>query len=193
MGMEASGQARWFERLLAELNMELCILAIGLLLTLPRVLAISVAPLSRSTTPCSVLPAVARTSALARWLPSPRAPSFPGPRAHGKQLLASCPAPSRRSSLIPLCPYPQTQFAESSGGIVSYSQHIGSFSPEPFGWLAPPSLLGRWEPTLSWNQLHSKPLNERNRPDYDKYPATGSRRDGISATDQPTQHWPQGY
>jgi hypothetical protein len=26
--------------------------------------------------------------------------------------------------------------------IASYNQHIGSFSPEPFGWLAPPSLLG---------------------------------------------------
>jgi hypothetical protein len=39
--------------------------------------------------------------------------------------------------------------------IASYNQHIGSFSPEPFGWLAPPSLLGAREPTLSWNQLHS--------------------------------------
>jgi hypothetical protein len=38
--------------------------------------------------------------------------------------------------------------------IASYNQHIGSFSPEPFGWLAPPSLLGAREPTLSWNQLH---------------------------------------
>jgi len=35
--------------------------------------------------------------------------------------------------------------------IQSYNQHIGSFSPEPFGWLAPPSLLGSREPTLSWN------------------------------------------
>jgi hypothetical protein len=26
---------------------------------------------------------------------------------------------------------------------------------------APPSLLGSKEPTLSWNQLRSKPLNER--------------------------------
>jgi len=42
--------------------------------------------------------------------------------------------------------------------IASYNQHIGSFSPEPFGWLAPPSLLGAWEPTLSWNQLHSESL-----------------------------------
>src|ERR1700733_1808074 len=34
---------------------------------------------------------------------------------------------------------------------------FGSFSPEPFGWLAPPSLLGPREPTLSWNHLHSEP------------------------------------
>src|SRR6266704_1973799 len=39
--------------------------------------------------------------------------------------------------------------------ITSYNQHIGSFSPEPSGWLAPPSLLGAREPTLSWNYLHS--------------------------------------
>src|SRR6266481_2521523 len=39
--------------------------------------------------------------------------------------------------------------------IASYNQHIGSFSPEPFGWLAPPSLLGAREPTLSSNRLHS--------------------------------------
>src|SRR6266481_6829861 len=44
--------------------------------------------------------------------------------------------------------------------IASYNQHIGSFSPEPFGWLAPPSLLGAREPTLSWNQFHSKPCQE---------------------------------
>src|SRR5258708_34680073 len=41
--------------------------------------------------------------------------------------------------------------------IASYNQHIGSFSPEPSGWLAPPSLLGAREPTLSWNQLRSQP------------------------------------
>jgi hypothetical protein len=29
---------------------------------------------------------------------------------------------------------------------------FGSFSPGPFGWFAPPSLLGSREPTLSWNQ-----------------------------------------
>ena len=40
-----------------------------------------------------------------------------------------------------------------------YNQHIGSFSPEPFGWLAPPSLLGAREPTLSWNQLQCAGLN----------------------------------
>jgi Carboxylesterase family len=32
--------------------------------------------------------------------------------------------------------------------------HIGSFSPEPFGWLAPASLLGAREPTLSWNNYY---------------------------------------
>jgi hypothetical protein len=36
-----------------------------------------------------------------------------------------------------------------------YNPHIGSFSPGPFGWFAPPSLLGSREPTLSWNQLHA--------------------------------------
>src|SRR6266568_1030267 len=41
--------------------------------------------------------------------------------------------------------------------IAPYNQHIGSFSPEPFGWFAPPSLLGARELTLSWNQLHSEP------------------------------------
>jgi hypothetical protein len=40
--------------------------------------------------------------------------------------------------------------------IAFYNQHIGSFSPGPFGWLAPPSLLGPREPTLSWNQLSRK-------------------------------------
>src|SRR6202051_4515126 len=43
--------------------------------------------------------------------------------------------------------------------IASYNQHIGSFLPSLFGWFAHhQSLLGSTEPTLSWNQLHSKPL-----------------------------------
>ena len=34
---------------------------------------------------------------------------------------------------------------------------VGSFLPEPFGWSAPPSLLGLCkEPALLWNQLHSR-------------------------------------
>src|SRR5580700_3783941 len=44
--------------------------------------------------------------------------------------------------------------------IASYNQHIGSFSPEPSGWLAPPSLLGTREPTLSWNQHHSMTVGQ---------------------------------
>src|ERR1700730_10802038 len=46
--------------------------------------------------------------------------------------------------------------------IASYNQHIGSFSPGPFGWFAPPSLLGSREPTLSWNQLHSWTVKSKN-------------------------------
>jgi hypothetical protein len=42
--------------------------------------------------------------------------------------------------------------------IASYNQHIGSFSPEPFGWFAPPKLTRGWEPTLSWNPLRLSTL-----------------------------------
>src|SRR5246127_3511253 len=51
----------------------------------------------------------------------------------------------------------KTNLLEARVIIASYNQHIGSFSPGPFGWLPPPSLLGSREPTLSWNQLHSEP------------------------------------
>ena len=43
-------------------------------------------------------------------------------------------------------------------------------SPEPFGWFAPPKSTRAWEPTLLWNQLRSKPINERKR-DFVSYPA----------------------
>src|SRR5713226_4040307 len=49
----------------------------------------------------------------------------------------------------------KSNLLEARVKIASYTQHIGSFSPGPFGWLPPPSLLGSREPTLSWNQLHS--------------------------------------
>jgi len=39
--------------------------------------------------------------------------------------------------------------------VITYDQHIGSFSPEPFGWLVPPKFTRVQEPTLSWNQLLS--------------------------------------
>jgi len=47
--------------------------------------------------------------------------------------------------------------------IASYNQHIGSFSPEPFGWFAPPSLLGAREPTLPWNQFGRMTLATQTR------------------------------
>src|SRR5258708_22214153 len=48
--------------------------------------------------------------------------------------------------------------------IASYNQHIGSFSPEPFGWLAPPSLLGAREPTLSWKSITLRTLQRVKSP-----------------------------
>ena len=81
--------------------------------------------------------------------PTPHVLSFPVPQDHGRTSRHPRGAPGA-VPVIPLCPYRQTQFAESSGGnrILSI-KHIGSFSPEPFGWLAPASLLGAREPTLS--------------------------------------------
>jgi hypothetical protein len=37
---------------------------------------------------------------------------------------------------------------------------FGSFFPG-LGWLAPPKSIRAWEPTLLWNQLHSRPFNVR--------------------------------
>src|SRR5947208_2205149 len=69
----------------------------------------------QSTTRSSVPLAVVQTSAHAHWLPSPRAPSFPGPRAHGR----TSPLPhgvAVGALVTPRCPYLQTQFAERPGG-----------------------------------------------------------------------------
>jgi hypothetical protein len=65
-------------------------------------------------------------------------------------LLLCLTDPKKREVLLHLSREKKIEFQERI-----YNQHIGSFSPEPFGWLAPPSLLGAREPTLSWNQLHS--------------------------------------
>src|SRR5499425_1677254 len=37
--------------------------------------------------------------------------------------------------------------------IASYNHHVRLLSPG-LGWFAPPKSTRRWEPTLSWNQLH---------------------------------------
>src|ERR1035437_1060766 len=45
--------------------------------------------------------------------------------------------------------------------IASYDQHNGSFLPSLFGWLCTTKVYsGSTEPTLSWNQFHSKPVRE---------------------------------
>jgi hypothetical protein len=66
-------------------------------------------------------------------------------------LLLCLTDPKKREVLLHLSREKKIEFQERI-----YNQHIGSFSPEPFGWLAPPSLLGAREPTLSWNQLHQQ-------------------------------------
>src|SRR6476661_7626196 len=103
----------------------------------------------QSTIQSSVPPAVPRTSAHAHWLPSPRAPSFPGPRAHGRTSPLSQHVPVGALALPQFRIY-KSNLLEARVIIASYNQHIGSFSPGPFGWFAPPSLLGSGEPTLSW-------------------------------------------
>src|SRR5712691_12044225 len=86
------------------------------------------APINRTTDRSCV--------AQSRWLAMP--------------LLLCLTDPKKREVLLHLSREKKIEFQERI-----YNQHIGSFSPEPFGWLAPPSLLGSREPTLSWNQLHS--------------------------------------
>jgi hypothetical protein len=39
--------------------------------------------------------------------------------------------------------------------IYSYNDHVRLLSPEPVGWFWHHQLTRAWEPTLSWNQLHS--------------------------------------
>src|SRR5229473_2898613 len=71
-------------------------------------------PRRQSITRCSAPPAVARTSVHAHWLPSPRAPSFPGLRDRGR----TSPLP-RGVAIAALhnlpFPYPQKQFVGSPG------------------------------------------------------------------------------
>src|ERR1022692_1321223 len=101
-------------------------------------------PRARSSVP----PVLARTSAHARWLPSPPAPSFPGPRDRGR----TSPLPRDVTSVALRnlqFPYPHTQFAGSPGDNRIYNVHVGSFAPfypSLFGWSAPPSLLGHGSP-----------------------------------------------
>src|ERR1019366_3610189 len=48
--------------------------------------------------------------------------------------------------------------------VCSYNDHCSApFSRAFLVGLAPPKFTRAWEPTLSWNQLRSKPLNERYR------------------------------
>src|ERR1700687_4790435 len=43
--------------------------------------------------------------------------------------------------------------------IASYNDHCSApCLPSLFGWFAPPKFTRVWEPTLSWNQLHSLKL-----------------------------------
>jgi hypothetical protein len=41
--------------------------------------------------------------------------------------------------------------------IASYNDHVRLLSPSLLVGFAPPKFTRAWEPTLSWNQLHSKP------------------------------------
>jgi hypothetical protein len=90
----------------------------------------------------SVPPVLARTSAHAHWLPSPRAPSFPGPRDRGR----TSPLPRDVTSVALRnlqFPYPHTQFAGSPGDDRILIMIMSApFYPSLFGWSAPPSLLG---------------------------------------------------
>ena len=78
----------------SKLQNQLRILAIRLLLAHP--LRCESRPRLRSTTQTATRPAVARTSVRVRWLPCPRAPSFPG-REIAVELLRFLAVPSRRS------------------------------------------------------------------------------------------------
>ena len=106
----------------------------------------------RSATQTATRPRVARTSARGRWLPSH--PPF-SPASAGRTLppppdaLAASPGTLR-------CRYPPKLFAETPVEIYPIMIIVRLLSPEPV-WLAlaPPTFLGRREPTLSWNQLHS--------------------------------------
>src|SRR5215472_16326350 len=52
---------------------------------------------------------------------------------------------------------------------------VGSFLPEPFGWSAPPSLLGLCkEPALLWNQLRSKCLGRGSQPLFTSLTGAGT-------------------
>jgi len=69
----------------------------------------------QSTARSSVPPAVARTSAHAHWLPSPRALSFLVLRGRGRTVLHPRGAAVAALVVLP-CRYPQTQFVGSPGG-----------------------------------------------------------------------------
>src|SRR5882724_613249 len=69
----------------------------------------------RSTTRSSAPPASVQTSAHAHWLPSPHAPSLPGPRDRGS---TSPPPRGVAAAALAVLPYryPQTQFVGNPGG-----------------------------------------------------------------------------
>src|SRR6266446_2183381 len=110
----------------------------------------------QSTIQSSVPPAVARTSAHVHWLPSPRAPSFPGPRAHGRT--SPLPRDGPVAALaVPQFPYLHKQFVQRPGGNLLLSMIIVRLlSPGPFGWLPPPKFTRVQGADIVMESLHSE-------------------------------------